>query len=79
MDMWYENECLEEGRDSLIFVAADGNSERVFQTCSLKTFDLGTHSSREEICPSLARNDFEDIVDDLSEIKVEKSVGFIHH
>ena len=79
VDMWDENVGLEEGRDSLIFIAADGDSERVFQTCSLKTFNLRTHSSGEQVCPSLAGNDFEDVIDNLPKIEVKKSISFVHH
>jgi hypothetical protein len=79
MDMWNENEGLEEGRDGLVFIAADGDSERVLQACSLETFDLGAHRSREEICTSLARNYFENVVDDLSEIEIKEPVRLIHY
>ena len=79
MDMWDKNEGLEEGGDGLVFIAADGDSERVLQACSLETFDLRAHRSGEEICTSLARNYLEDIVDDLSEIEIKEPVRLIHY
>lgn len=71
MYVWDENESLKESRNSLVFVAAYGDSERVLQTGSLKTFDLGAHSCGEEVCTSLSRDDLEDIINNLAEVEIE--------
>lgn len=68
MRMRDENIALEEGGDGLVFVAADAYSERVFQTCSLQAFNFRAHCRGEKVGASLPGEDFEDFVENWSEV-----------
>lgn len=78
--MWMRDKevALEEGGDGLVFAAADADTEGISQTCSLQAFDFRAHSCGEEICSSFSWKNFEDFVENWSEIQIEKPVCFVH-
>ena len=69
---------LEEGGDGLVFVCGDGDAERAGERGALEGFDFRRHGCGEEVGAAFAWEDFEDLVEDRTEVEVEESVGFVH-
>ncbi len=53
-------------------------TERVPQTGSLQALDLGRHGSREKRGAALAREEFQNFLQDGSEVHVEKTIRLVY-
>ena len=69
---------LEEGGDCLVFVCRYGNAEGVGEGGALKGFHFGGHGCGEEVSASFFREDFEDFVEDGTEVQIQETVCFVH-
>ena len=79
--MWVRDEDvgLEKGRDGLVLVAADLDTERITERGTLEGLDLRGHGGGEKVGTALAWQNLQNLVENWTEVEVEKTIGLIHN